>query len=116
MRLIATPLPEKSHGIRVWSALNPLDQLPLDKASYDFCCNLLRVDETTCEVAQAMGNLTDEVAIALGTKAIELGYKRLTFARSAGGPATHWATKIGTHDGLDYYTIDLIEALKAFKA
>lgn len=111
MRLIVTLIPDKSHGIRVWSSLNSLDELPLDKASYDFCCNLLRVDDTTCEVAQAMGKLTDEVAIALGMKAIEIGYKRLTFARSAGGPATRWATRIGTHDGLDYYTIDLIEAL-----
>lgn len=115
MRIIAVPLPEHSHGVRVWSSLNALDELPLDKASYDFCCNLIRVDDQTCEVAQAMGKLTDEVAVALGMKAIELGYKKLTFARSAGGPATHWATKVGTHDGLDYYQIDLIGALNAIK-
>lgn len=99
--------------MRVWRHLDPSTDLPEHKDSYSFACNLLHIDDDTCEVAQAMGDLDHEVALAIGAKAIELGYKRLIFCRSTGGPAVREAAYVRTHDELDYYEIDLIEALNA---
>lgn len=112
MRIVATPIPDKSHSIRVWFSLEKGDELPEDKASYDFCCNLDHIDDVTCEVSGAIGKLNNEVNILIGMKAIELGYKLLRFHRSIGGPATHWATKVSSGEGFDYYEVDLVEAQK----
>lgn len=108
MRIVVTPIPNKSYGVRVWPNLEDSKELPEDKRSYTFACNLIHVDDDTCEVTQAMGEFSNEIAIQLGLKAIELGYKILTFSRSTGGPVTRWATYIKTENGLDYYQVDLI--------
>lgn len=112
MKIVTKPIPDKSHSILVWRDLTPGEGLPDDKASYDFCCNLDHIDEDTCEVSRAMGDLDDQVNILIGKVAIKLGYKKLIFHRSIGGPATHWATKVSSGDGFDYYEVDLVEAQK----
>ena len=110
MKIIAAPISEGSHGIRVW------EEGSADNADpYHFVCNLIHVDSDTCEVAQALGNLTNEAAILIGLKAIELGYKRLIFNRSIGGLATRWASFVGQKGGMDHYEVDLIQALKSYK-
>lgn len=117
VKIVTTPIPEGSFSILVWHSLDDSSgEIPSDKRPYDFCCNLNRIDAETCEVARAMGNLTNEVSIAIGRQAIALGFRRLTFFRSAGGPATHWAKFIETRDGLDYYEVDLIAAQALFKS
>ena len=112
MRLIATSIPPKSYGVRVWLDLPPGDELPEDKRPYDFACNLIHIDDDTCEVTQAIGKLTKGVAILIGKKTKELGYKRLLFCRAFGHAATHWGAKVNSQDGLDFYEIDLHEALQ----
>lgn len=108
MRVIAVEIPSKSHGIRVWPELEPGLELPEDKSPYSFACNLVHIDENTCEVTQAIGDFSNEVAIGIGLKAIELGYTQLIFCRSQGGPATRWATYLKTDNGLDYYQVNLV--------
>lgn len=109
MKLIATPIPNGSHGIRVWAELPQGD---IDTGEdYAFSCNLIHVAPGVCEVQQAQGDLCNEVAVAIGLKAIELGYSRLRFHRTAGGPATRWASLAKTEGGFDHYDVDLARAL-----
>lgn len=113
MKIVATPIPNNSHGVRVW-----LNQPPGDDDTgepYEFACNLCRIDEEHCEVSQAIGELSNDVAILIGLKAIELGYKHLTFSRTAGGNATRWARHIRTEGGFDHYDVDLSKALKIYE-
>ena len=79
MRLVATRIPEGSHGIRVWVSLGPGDDLPEKKVPYDFACNLIHVDSETCELAQAIGVFNTKVAFAIGRKAKELGYIKMIY-------------------------------------
>lgn len=112
MRILATPIPSKSHGIRVWHNLEPGDCLPENKEAYSFACNLLHIDDVTCEVAQAIGKFNNEIAIQLGIKAVELGYRKLIFGRATGRAATRWAEFTHTENGLDYYAVDLEAAVR----
>src|SRR6056297_2437418 len=107
MKIIATPIPKGSHGVRVWINLPP--GLKDTGEDYDFACNLVHVDKKTCKIAQAKGKLNNEVAIEIGLKAIALGYKVLKFHRSMGGLATRWATLVRSEDGMDYYIVDLVQ-------
>ena len=114
MRLLATPIPDGSHGVRVWVGLSPGDVEPKGDP-YQFACNLCHISDDLCEVSQAIGDLSNEVAVLIGLKAHELGYKRLTFRRSMGGLATRWATLTTRKDGMDYYTVDLDRALAIYR-
>jgi hypothetical protein len=116
MKLVVTPIPENSHGIRVWNELPAGNELPLEKIPYQFACNLNHVDSDTCEVAQAVGDMTSETVIRIGLTAMELGYKFLIFQRSVGHFATRWAEYSHTEDGLDHYKVDLKKALEIYKA
>ena len=107
MRTVAVPIPDKSHGIRVWDQLPESSEVPKNKEPYDFVCVLKHIDDSTCEVTHAMGDLSNEVSIAIGQKAFDLGYEKLLFCRSSGGPASRWATFLRSEDGLDYYEVDL---------
>lgn len=113
MKIVAVPIPDGSHGLRVFRDKMPEDHQ--DGDPYDFTCNLCHIDRTTCEVTHAMGDLDNEVAIGIGIKAIDLGYKRLRFERSMGGLATRWAKFDGTKKGMDHYSVDLQKALAILK-
>ena len=110
MKIIAAPISHGSHGIRVWEKGGPENADP-----YHLVCNLIHISDDACEVTQAFGNLTNETAILIGMKAMELGYKRLIFNRSIGGLATRWASFVGQKGGMDHYEVDLVQALKAYK-
>jgi len=115
MRVIASPIPDGSHGVRVWIHESSGPDEPESKADYDFACNLNRVSDTECYISQAIGDLSDEAAILIGVEAYRLGYRLLTFRRSAGGKATRWATYSHTDDGMDYYYVDLVKAMSAYE-
>lgn len=113
MKILATPIPDGSHGVRVWVEVPPGDTDTGEP--YQFACNLLHLSDTHCEVAQAIGDLSNDIAIAIGLQAIELGYRNLSFHRSMGGLATRWATLTRRANGMDYYEVDLGKALKIYK-
>jgi hypothetical protein len=115
MKLVVEPIPEGSHGIRVWNNLPPGDELPPDKDDYSFACNLKHIDAKVCEVAQAVGDMTSETVVRIGLAAIRLGYETLIFQRSVGHFATRWAEYSHTEDGLDHYKVDLKKALEIYK-
>ena len=107
MRIVATPIPDNSHGIRVWNSLPEGDSLPRNKDDYQFTCIFVRINSESCELAQAQGKLTKRTLFALGEKARELGYKTMLFCRPKGKEPTRWATYLYTKDNLDYYEVNL---------
>jgi hypothetical protein len=113
MKLLTTPIPDGSLGVRVWLDLPEGDTDTGEP--YQFACNLCRYSDEMCEVTQAIGELSNEVAIMIGLKAIEMGYSYLTFHRSMDGLATRWATLTRRKDGMDYYTVDLMQALEVYE-
>ena len=112
MRIVLSPIPEGSHGVRLWLRLDPGDTFPVDKDPYDFVCTLIHVDDETCEVAQALGKLNNMALKGIGLKAAQLGYKKLTFCRPKGGSCTSRAQYVRTADNLDYYEVDLVSVLE----
>lgn len=113
MRIVATPIPDKSHGIRVWKDISPGNDIPENRDPYTFACNLVHVDDDTCELAQAIGTFNRKVALFVGLKALELGYKKMVFYRPAGKEGTRYASYVSTENGFDHYEVDLLEtALK----
>lgn len=115
MRAVATPIPSGSHGLRLWQDHPPSSTEPEDGAPYSFACNLVRVSDDECELAQAVGAMSNAVVIQIGLAAIKLGYKRMTFRRAEGRFATRWAKYSHTADGMDHYSVDLVKALEIYK-
>lgn len=115
MRLVATPIPTGSHGLRVWPDLPPGDTEPDGGPPYAFACNLIRISDDECELSQAIGAMSNRVVIQIGLTAIKLGYKRMTFRRAEGLMATRWAKYSHTADGMDHYSVDLVKALEIYK-
>lgn len=113
MKILASKIPEGSHGIRVWPDLPPGDTDTGEP--YAFSCNLAHVAPGVCAVEQGQGELTDAIVVEVGLKAIALGYTRLSFHRTSGGPATRWARLVKTEGGFDYYEVDLIRARAAYQ-
>lgn len=109
MKILATPIPNGSHGVLVWVEVPPGDTDTGEP--YQFACNLCRLDDDTCEVTQAIGDLSDDVAVLIGLEVIELGYKRLELRVTAGTRVSRWLTYWKTEGGMDYYTCDLMQSL-----
>lgn len=119
MRVIASPIPDGSQGVRVWVHEPAGDDEPSSKPDYDFCCVLIRLSDTECEVAQAMSRLTSRITgdafAQVGLKAYALGYRVMRFRVKKGRKATRWATYSHTADGMDHYTVDLARAMEIYK-
>ena len=113
MRVINKPIPPGSHELAVWVDLPPSETDTGEPI--DIVCNLIRVSDTECEVTKAKGNLSDDVNIALGLMAESMGYTVMRFAVAAGGPSSRWAKYEYTRYGMDYYRVDLDEAVKLYE-
>lgn len=64
--MVADPINDCSHGIRVWLAAEPGDEWSDD--DYDTVCVLQRLNQYECEVILTKGELTDELRKELGGK------------------------------------------------
>jgi hypothetical protein len=85
-----------------------------DEPGKDSYIALLRLDDLgdgACEIAATMGNLSDEINIAIALKAIDLGFKVLKFSTLKGQKVTHWAALIDKDDTYNYWRVDLYDAL-----
>lgn len=108
MKVTVTQVRDSSHGVRVW--LNEDDGTPDSGAEIDAMALIEPLNQYECEVTLTKGELNDEANIRIGLEALALGYRVLHFHRSAGGPASRWATYVKTVDGMDYYRVDLLDA------
>lgn len=116
MRVVFTPIPANSFAVRVWRDVPPGDEFPEDKSNYQFACNLHHIDDDTCDSSLAIGEFDNDMAIAIGVKLAELGYKKLLLSRPHGHKATRWAEFSHTENGLDYYAVDLEAAMRKLNA
>ena len=109
MRLVATPIPDGSHELAIWPHLPPGDT----DTGEDIVtvCNLHRITERECMVTKAHGELSDEINVEIGIKAIALGYELLQLKVRKGTQVSRWLTYWKTEDGMDFYTCDLMRAL-----
>lgn len=108
MRLIATPIPAESHEIAIWPDLPPGDEdtgEPIETV-----CNLHHLTQYECRVTKAKGHLSDEINIAIGLKALELGYRIMHYTVKSGSGASHRGEYLKTVGDMDYYRVDLIKA------
>jgi hypothetical protein len=79
---------------------------------------LLRLDDLgggTCRIAATMGELSEDINVAIALKAIDLGFSELEFSTLKGQPANHWMAFEGRDDIYDYWRIDLNAALVKYK-
>jgi hypothetical protein len=113
MRVINTPIPPGSHELAVWVDLPPSETDTGEPI--DIVCNLIRVSDTECEVTKAKGNLSDDVNVAIGLMAARMGYTVMRFAVAAGGTSSRWAKYEYTRYGMDYYRVDLNEAIRLYE-
>jgi hypothetical protein len=106
MRLIATRIPARSWQVAIWTGLPPgyIDEgQPIDTV-----CNILHMNPDECMVTHAMGDLSDEVNVAIGMEAIRHGYKFMHYAVAAGTKSSHRAVYQKTVQGMDWYMVDLL--------
>jgi len=113
MKLTAIPINNGSHALRIW--FGEEGDTGDSGEDIDTMAVLERLSENECEVILTKGRLSDEANIRIALKAIELGYKKLHFLRSSGGPASHWAEYQKTVNGMDYYTVDLVKQLAVYE-
>lgn len=106
MRLIASRIPPGSHEVAIWSDLPPG---AVDEGQpIDVVCNILHMNQYECIVTHALGDLSDEVNVAIGLKCIALGYRLMHFSVSCGTKPSHRAKFQKTAGGMDWYTVDLL--------
>lgn len=106
VQIDAVSVKEGSHEIRVWEG----DGLVADESPYTFVCVLRNLGNNECEYALAMGDMSNDVNIAIAIKAIELGYKTLKFYKLKGGKVSRWAQYTHSDNIYEYYTIDLVSS------
>jgi len=58
------------------------------------------------------GELNDDINRLIIAECIKLGFKELQLTRPEGHSASRHATFVETRDGLDFYTVDLLELTK----
>ena len=113
MRVINTLTPPGTREIAVWADLPASD---VDTGEIiDVVCNLWPVTETECLITKAKGDLSDAVNIAIGLAARELGYEVMRFTAAEGQQVSRWAKYEYTRYGMDYYRVDLDEAVKLYE-
>ena len=113
MKILISSVPEDSHDFRIWTDLPQSDGD--NGEDYQVTGAYHRIDEDTCEIARVLGQLSDEINILIGLGAVQLGYRYLEFHRSLGGLVSRWATLVKREDGMDYYRVDLDEAVKIYE-
>ena len=113
MKLEFKPTPEGSYIGRGW--YNEVDGTPDSGKHIDLVLFLENMGDDHAEVSATKGELTNDMLVDLGIKAIGLGFKTLTFKRSKGGPATRWAVLVKTEGDFDYYFVDLLDQLDKYK-
>jgi len=113
MRIIATPIPPGSHELAIWPELDAGDAdtgEPIDTV-----CNLHQLNQYECVATKAHGRLSDAINIAIGLKAIDLGYNVLHMQVAEGTTVSHWAKYEKTVNGMDFYKVDLVAAVKTLE-
>ena len=62
-----------------------------------------------CVVRLVKGNLTDELNRMIALRCREVGFKILRIAVPKGTTVTRYARKLYTRDGMDWYSVNLLE-------
>lgn len=107
MYLTSEVLPEGSFILRGF-----LDPDTEDESDIELVVVLKNLGAGIAEVAAAKGDMTSEGNIALGLKAIELGFKALQFHVVKNTRVTRWAEYVSSDENFDYYRVDLINSEK----
>lgn len=112
MKILASSIPNGSYELRIWidEAAGGADR----GEDIDTMAVIHHVDAETCQIGLTHGTLSNDINVGIALKALELGYKKLTFYRSTGGKASRWATKVKTEHNMDYYEVDLIKQLAVY--
>lgn len=106
MRVIASRIPAESHEIAVWPDLPPGDEDTGEDIGV--VCNLHHLNHHECMVTKAKGDLSEEVNVQIGLKALALGYQVMHYCVRAGAPSSRHARYVKTANGMDFYTVDLV--------
>lgn len=114
MRIIESPIPPGSHELAIWPDLPDSDTDTGEPIVT--VCNLHHLSQYECVVTKAHGELSDDINIAIGLKAYAMGYKVLHFKVSQGAGVSHWAVYGKTVGGMDYYRVDLCDAVAIYRA
>jgi hypothetical protein len=114
MRVVETPIPAGSHELAIWPNLTDSDTDTGEPIVT--VCNLHRLSQHECIVTKAHGELSDEINIAIGLKAYTLGYRTMHFKVAHGSPASHWAKFEKAVNGMDFYRVDLVEAIEVHRS
>jgi hypothetical protein len=110
VRIIVSRIPPGSHEVAIWTGLQPVC---IDEGQpIDVVCNIIHMDQYECIVTHALGDLSDEVNVAIGLKCIELGYRLMHWAVTHGAAHSHRGRFQKTAQGMDWYTVDLIAEAK----
>jgi hypothetical protein len=78
---------------------------------------LLRLDDKgnkVCEIAATMGELSEEINVAIALKAMELGFKVLKFSTLKDQKVTRWATLESSDDTYKHWFVDLDKAFMQY--
>lgn len=102
--ITTTEIPPESYLFRVFVG----DKDP-DKSDIDTVGAFLNHGQGVCEVAGVHGVLSDEVNVAIGLKAIELGFITMRFSALPDHRVTRYARLIGADAYFRYYEVDLLE-------
>jgi hypothetical protein len=79
-----------------------------ERQPIDVVCNIIHMNQYECIVTHAMGDLSDEVNVAIGLEAIRLGYRLMHWAVTHGATHSHRGKFQKTVQGMDWYTVDLL--------
>lgn len=114
MKIVEFPIPPGSHELAIWIDLPDSDTdtgEPIDTV-----CNLHHLSQHECVVTKAKGELSDEVNVAIGLKAYAMGYKVMHFKVPAGSKVSRWSVYEKTVNGMDFYRVDLVEAVALYRS
>lgn len=112
MQVVAKEIPEGSFELRFF-----FKEDGYQTTAIDLVLNLNRVDDKTAEVSGAFGDMSNETNIAMGFKALELGFTHLQFHVLKGQKkVTRFAQYERSDDLFDYYSVDLEAAAADFMA
>lgn len=106
MRLTANLLHPNSYAVRIWPDAPP--GIGWAKGSYSTVCVIEPINQYECKVAPCLGILSDAVNVEIGLKCIELGFRVMHFQVEEGTKVSHRAAYQKTANGMDYYTVDLL--------
>jgi hypothetical protein len=105
------PIPEGSYVLRGF--LRP-ESAYVDEI--DTVALLVNVGEGVCKVGPVMGRLDDQANIALGLKALELGFHTLRFHARKCDTVSRHAVLVGESPHFYFYEVDLVKVAKELGA